>query len=88
MPSTLTKKKPAKKKYTVTNTDRYCIQNPQSPLSLAFYRLQLYNGLYMLDVPEQVFLYSLALVALLLVVWYSRVFLQGFVDGWRSAETL
>jgi hypothetical protein len=70
--------------FTHTNSDRDCLQNPQSPFAVAFYRLQLYNGLYMLDTSEQVFLYGLALLIVVLSCWYSRVFVQGLVDGWKS----
>ena len=50
-----------------------------------FYRLQLYNGLYMLDRSEQVFLYSLALIVMMVVSWYGWAFFRGMVDGWRLA---
>ncbi|GKY90828.1 hypothetical protein MPSEU_000055600 [Mayamaea pseudoterrestris] len=78
----------ANKHYTHLNSDKDCLQNPQSFWQTAFYRLQLYNGLYMLDRSEQVFLYSLALVVLLLVAWYGYAFLHGLVDGWSNAATV
>jgi hypothetical protein len=75
------------KHYTHLNSDKHCLQDPKSFWQVAFYRLQLYNGLYMLDRSEQVFLYSLAFIVFALVSWYGYAFLHGLVDGWNSAAT-
>ena len=75
------------KPYTHLNSDQHCLQDPNSFWQLALYRLQLYNGLYMLDRSEQVFLYSLAVLALILTCWYGLAFWHGLIDGWRNATT-
>jgi len=69
-----------------TNTDTLC-HDPNSRfacLRKAFYRYNLWTGMYMLEPHERWTLNILFGLLAVMGVLYTFIFWKGFTDGWKS----
>jgi len=65
-----------------TNTDTLC--HDGSTIRKAFYRYNLWTGMYMLEPHERLALNVLFTVLATMVLLYTFAFWKGFIDGWNE----
>lgn len=73
-----------------TNTDNLCFDTSKESnrtirsIRLFIYRYYMWTGLVVMERHERVIFHTIVLIVIFASFFYSKAFLQGFIDGWTS----